>query len=211
MKIVAFNGSPKKDGNTAYAISLVLNELREKGIETEVVEVGNKKIRGCLSCGGCAKNRDEKCVISDDDVNLWIQKMKSADGVIFGSPVYYSAMAGTMKAFMDRAFYVMGVNGGMMRHKVGTAVVAVRRSGGLPTFNQLNNYLNYSEMVIPTSNYWNVIHGTIPGDAVNDPEGKQIMRVLGRNMAWLMQSLDHSKNQVEKPETEGKIYTHFVR
>ena len=137
--------------------------------------------------------------------------MKHADGIILGSPVHYAAMGGTMKSFLDRAFYVSGVNGGMMRHKIGTSVVAVRRSGGLPTFNQLNNFLCYSEMLMPTSNYWNVIHGTRPGEATQDAEGVQIMRVLGKNMAWLMKLVENGRGVVAPPEKEAKIYMHFVR
>lgn len=116
-----------------------------------------------------------------------------------------------MKAFLDRAFYVTSVNDGMLRHKVGASVVAVRRSGGVSTFDQLNNYLNYSEMLIPTSNYWNVVHGTKPGDALQDEEGVQIMRVLGKNMAWLLKVLENSKDKVAKPEREPKIFMNFIR
>lgn len=211
MKVVAFNGSPKKEGNTYSAINLVAEELKKEGIETEIVHVGNKLIRGCLACGQCAKNKDEKCVIKDDEVNSWIQKMKDADGIIIGSPVYYSAIAGTMKSFLDRAFYVTGVNGGMLNYKVGASVAAVRRSGGIPTFEQLNNYLSYAQMIIPTSNYWNVIHGTKPGDALKDDEGVQIMRVLGKNMAWTMKMVKNGKDEIPMPEAEKKTYMNFIR
>ena len=210
MKVVAFNGSPNKQGNTWHAIGMVAAELEKEGIATEIVHVGNKSIRGCVACGQCLKNKNEQCVQPGDEVNEWIQKMKHADGIIFGSPVHYAAMAGTMKSFMDRAFYVTGVNDGMLRHKVGAAVVAVRRSGGLPTFDQLNNFINYSEMLIPTSNYWNVIHGTRPGEVTQDEEGTQIMRVLGRNMAWLMKLVENGKGTVAEPERENKIYTNFI-
>jgi multimeric flavodoxin WrbA len=119
-------------------------------------------------------------------------------------------MGGTMKSFLDRAFYVAGVNGGLFRHKVGASVVAVRRSGGLPTFDQLNNFLMYSEMMVPSSNYWNVIHGTRPGEAVQDTEGVQIMRVLGKNMAWLLKLVEHGKGTVPAPEREQKTYLNFI-
>ncbi|MFZ4856213.1 MAG: flavodoxin family protein [Desulfuromonadaceae bacterium] len=210
MKVVAFNGSPNKEGNTWHAISMVAAELENNGIATEIVHVGNKSIRGCVACGQCMKNKNEQCVQPGDEVNDWIQKMKHADGIIFGSPVHYAAMAGTMKSFMDRAFYVTGVNNGMLRHKVGAAVVAVRRSGGLPTFDQLNNFINYSEMLIPTSNYWNVIHGTRPGEVTQDEEGKQIMRILGKNMAWLMKLVENGRGTVAEPERENKIYMNFI-
>ncbi|NRT86574.1 flavodoxin family protein [Clostridium beijerinckii] len=211
MKVVAFNGSPKKNGNTYEAIKAVAEELKKENIDVEIVHVGNKVIRGCMACGGCARNMNEKCVMQNDEVNEWIQKMKEADGIILGSPVHYSAIAGTMKSFLDRAFYVTSVNNGMLRHKVGASVVAVRRSGGVPTFTQLNNYLNYSEMLMPTSNYWNVVHGTAPGEAVQDEEGMQIMRVLGKNMAWLLKLADSGKANVEESKGEEKVFTNFIR
>lgn len=211
MKVVAFNGSPKKEGNTYHAIKMAAEELEKEGIEVEIVHVGNKVIRGCLACNGCVRNQNEKCVITGDEVNEWIQKMKEADGIILGSPVHYSAIGATMKAFLDRAFYVTTVNNSMLRHKVGAAVVAVRRSGGVPTFDQLNHYINYSEMLMPASNYWNVIHGTAPGEAAGDEEGRQIMRVLGKNMAWLMKLVESGRGKVKEPEVEDKIFTNFIR
>lgn len=211
MKVLAFNGSPNKEGNTYHAIKMVTAELEAQGIETEIVQVGHKTLSGCIACGQCIKNRNEQCVIPGDDVNEWIQKMKQADGIILGSPVHYSAIAGTMKSFLDRAFYVAGFNKSLFRHKVGASVVAVRRSGGLPAFEQLNNYLCYSEMLIPTSNYWNVIHGTVPGEATQDEEGVQIMRVLGKNMAWLMKLVAHGNGEIVPPELEKKHFTHFIR
>lgn len=210
IKVVAFNGSPKSEGNTYQALNIIKTELEKEEIEVEIIQVGNKEIRGCLACNECAKNQNERCII-EDEVNAWIQKMKNADGIILGSPVHYAAIAGTMKSFLDRAFYVASNNGMIFRHKVGAPVVAVRRSGGLPTFNQLSNYLNYSEMMIPTSNYWNVIHGTSPGDALQDKEGKQIMRVLAKNMAYLMKLIKNGENEVEAPEQERKEFMNFIR
>lgn len=211
MKVVAFNGSPRKVGNTYEALKIVCEQLEAKGIETEIVQVGINSVRGCMACGKCAKNKNEECTVKTDDVNLWIQKMKDADGIILGSPVHYASMAGNMKSFLDRAFYVAGANNSMFRHKVGASVVAVRRSGGLPTFNELNNYLNYSEMLVATSNYWNVIHGTKPGEAHKDEEGVQIMRVLGKNIAYLLELIENGKGKVTPPEKEKKVYTNFIR
>ena len=211
MKVVAFNGSPKKEGNTALALKLVTDELEKEGIEAEIVHVGNKVVRGCIACGRCREYKNEQCVLIDDEVNDWIQLMKQADGLLLGSPVHFAAIGGTLKSFLDRAFYVSGANGSLMRHKVGASVVAVRRSGGLPTFNQLNNFMCYAEMLIPTSNYWNVIHGTSPGEATQDEEGVQIMRVLGKNMAWLLKLVENGKGTITPPEQEVKSYMHFVR
>lgn len=211
MKVVAFNGSPRKDGNTQRALEQVGAELQRAGIEFELIQVGNKTIRGCVACGMCAKNQDERCVIANDEVNDWVQKMKQADGILIGSPVHYSGIAGTMKCFLDRSFYVAGVNGGLLRHKVGATVVAVRRSGGVSTFDGLNHYINYAEMVMPGANYWNVTHGTAPGEAELDEEGSQIMRVLGKNMAWLLQALQAARGQVHEPEREDKVFMNFIR
>lgn len=211
MKVVAINGSPKKEGNTYHAIRMVSTELEKEGIETEIIHVGNKLIQGCVACGQCAKNRNERCVLPGDEVNEGIRKMKGADGIILGTPVHYAAIGGTMKSFLDRAFYVSGSNGGLLRHKVGASVVAVRRSGGLPTFDQLNNYLHYAEMLVPSSNYWNVIHGRMPGEVVRDEEGLQIMRMLGKNMAWLMRLVEHGKGVVAEPEAESKTFMNFIR
>lgn len=210
MKVVAFNGSPKREGNTYHAIKIVAEELEKEGIDVEIVHVGDKIIRGCIACGMCYKNKNERC-ITDDEVNEWIQKMKNADGIILGSPVHYSGIAATMKAFLDRAFYVASANGGLFRHKVGASIVAVRRSGGVTTFEQLNNYLLYSEMLIPTTNYWNVIHGAKPGEVYQDEEGVQIMRLLGKNMAWLLKLKRNGEGVVSEPEKEKKVYTNFIR
>lgn len=211
MKVVAFNGSPKKQGNTYHALKMVGEELVNNGIEFEVIHVGNKNIRGCMACGQCAKNKNEECIIKTDQVNEWIQSIKDADGILLGSPVHFAGMSSTMKAFLDRAFYVHSTNGGLFRHKVGASVVSVRRSGGSVTFDSLNHYLTYSEMFMPTTNYWNVIHGTTPGDVFEDEEGMQIMRVLGKNMAFLMKALESTKATISAPECENKTFTSFVR
>lgn len=211
MKVLAINGSPKADGNTYFALKTVGAELEKEGIEVEILHIGNQSIRGCTACAQCFKNKDEKCVLPGDQVNEWIQKMKEADGLLFGSPVHYSAIGASMKAFLDRAFYVGGANGSLFRHKVGATLVAVRRSGGVTTFDQMNHYVTYSEMLVPTSNYWNVIHGGKPGDAAQDEEGVQIMRILGKNMAWLMKLVEHGKGQVTPPEKENKVFMNFVR
>lgn len=208
MNVIAINGSPKAEGNTYHGLKIVCESLENEGISTEIIHIGNKNIRGCQACGGCAKNQDQKCVI-DDEVNEIIQKLKNADGIIIGSPVYYASMAGTLKCFIDRAFYVASANGGLYRHKVGASVVAVRRSGEVATFDHLNHYFTISEMFLASSSYWNVIHGRLPGEVLQDEEGVQTMRVLGKNMAFLIKAID--KNKSDLPEKEAKIMTSFVR
>jgi len=211
MKVVAINGSPKTNGNTAYGISVVAKELEDAGIEVEVLHIGKDPIRGCIGCGTCFKNRNEKCVFDDDIANELIGKMKEADGIILASPTYYAGVNGTFKGFLDRAFYVHSANGSMFRHKVGASLTAVRRAGGTATLDQLNKYLFYAEMPVATSNYWDVLYGRIPGDAQQDGEGLQAMRILGKNMAWMLQLIENGKGKVTPPEKESKISTSFVR
>ena len=176
-----------------------------------MIHVGKETIRGCIACHGCVKKQNEACAIKDDPVNGWIQKMKAADGIVLGSPVYFSAVAGTMKSFLDRAFFVASANGGLFRHKVGAVVAAVRRSGGIPTVDSLNHYINYAEMIMPSSNYWNVAHGMKPGEMEQDGEGTQIMAVLGRNMAWIMNLIEHGKARFPAPGPVAKTWTDFIR
>jgi multimeric flavodoxin WrbA len=211
MKVIAINGSPKKEGNTFHALNIVGNVLKEQSIEFEILHIGHKMIHGCIACSNCRKNSDEKCAIDTDDLNQWVQQLKGADGIVLGSPVYFSGISGTMKCFLDRVFYVASVNGGLFRQKVGASVVAVRRTGGSATFDSLNHYLTYSEMVIATSNYWNIIHGGAPGEVENDDEGKQVMRILGKNMAWLLKMKEATVGTIEPPLKEKKELTSFIR
>jgi multimeric flavodoxin WrbA len=212
MKVVAFNGSPNKEGNTFYALQMVGNELEKEGIEFEIVHMGNKAIRGCVGCYQCTKNKDNKCVLPGDDVNEWIQLMKEADGILLAAPVYYAGIAGSMKSFLDRAFYVSGKDGTIFRHKVGAALVTLRRSGGISSWHELNNYLMAcNEMIIPTSKYWNVIHGKSPGEVSQDIEGVQTMEVLGRNMAWLLKLIEYGKESIPAPKQVIKTPMNFIR
>lgn len=211
MKVIAINGSPNKKGNTFHALSILGNELINAGIEFEILHIGHKMIHGCIACGKCAINRDEKCSITTDELNKYIPLIKQADGIVIGSPVYYSGIAGTMKCFLDRMFFVSGSNGNLLRHKVAAAVVAVRRTGGSATFDALNHYLTYSEMIIATSNYWNIIHGTRAGEALQDNEGVQIMRILGKNLIWLLKMKQMTITTVEPPKKEKKEFTNFIR
>lgn len=207
MKVIAFNGSPKANGNTYASINAVAEELKKEGIDVEIINVGNKNITGCKACGGCSKTG--KCVINDG-VNEMIEKMKDADGVILGSPVYYAGLNGTMKAFLDRAFMLVGANGAFLRHKVGVSVAVARRAGTIQAVDEMNKFLSFYEMVIPTANYWDVAFGGAPGDVLKDEEGMQIMRVLGKNMAWVLKLIENGKETVKEPEREVKIKTNYI-
>ncbi len=213
MKVVAIVGSPREGGNTHQSLKVVGDILEKSNIKVEYVNIGTKPISGCIACNGCAKNKDERCSIKDQEdlLNTTIQKIKEADGLLIGSPVYFAGVNGSMKSFLDRMFYVAGVNGGLFRHKVGASVVAVRRSGGLTTFNELNNYLMYAEMLIPTTNYWNVVHGTAKGEIHHDAEGLNILEVLGSNMVWLMNLVENGKGKVAEPEKIKKTFMNFIR
>ncbi len=211
MKVVAINGSPHKAGNTFQALKLIEFGLKAQGIDMEIIHIGNKAIRGCMACGKCRENKDEKCSITTDSVNKWIQNIKLADGLILACPVHYSGIPGTMKSFLDRAFYVAGSNGGLFRNKIATALVAVRRTGGSSTLDSLYHFLSYSEMILATSNYWNVIHGRLPGEIIQDEEGVQIMMVLANNMAWLLKMREQTKASLPAPALATKVMTNFVR
>jgi len=210
MKVVAFNGSPNGEGNTFQALRTVADELEKQGIEVEICHIGHEAIRGCQACRGCVKNKNQKC-IHEDGVNEWIQKMIAADGILFGAPVHYADIGGTMKSFLDRAFFVSSANGNLFRHKVGAGIVAARRAGGVFAMDQLNHYITYSEMVVPTANYWNVAYGLKKGDASLDLEGMQIMRMLGKNMAWVMKLVEHGEGVIDKPMPEDKVYFNMAR
>jgi multimeric flavodoxin WrbA len=190
MKVVAFNGSPRKDGNTATLIRHVLVELEKEGIETETVQIGGKSIHGCIACGKCVENKDRKCVIDKDVVNDCIEKMFEADGIILASPTYFSDLTPELKALIDRAGFVAGANGGLLRHKVGAAVVAVRRAGSIHVFDSINHLFTISQMIIPGSSYWNIGMGLDEGDVERDDEGIRTMHTLGQNMAWLLKKLN---------------------
>jgi len=190
MKVIAFNGSARKDGNTAILVNTVFKELKKAGIETEMVQLSGKKIRGCIACGKCYENKDKRCVVTNDILNECIEKMMEADGIILASPTYFTDVSSEMKALIDRAGYVARANDHMFRHKVGAAVVAARRAGAIHTFDTLNHFFLISQMVVPGSSYWNIGMGLAPGDVRKDKEGLATMKTLGTNMAWLMKKLE---------------------
>lgn len=190
MKVVAFNGSPRKEGNTAALVKHVLAELEKEGVETEIVQVGGKRIQGCTACGKCYEKMDRKCINDKDIVNECIEKMLEADGIILASPTYFADLTPELKAVIDRAGFVAKANSEMFRHKVGAAVVAVRRAGSIHVFDSINHFFTISQMIIPGSSYWNMGMGLAEGDVEKDEEGIQTMQTLGQNMAWLLKKLN---------------------
>jgi multimeric flavodoxin WrbA len=189
MKVVAFNGSARKGGNTYVSLRRVLAELEKEGIETELVEMSGSNIHGCLACRKCSTRQDGRCSQTGDIGNVYIEKMAAADGVLLGSPTYVTDVSPEIKALIDRACLVARANGQMFRRKVGAAVVAVRRAGATHAFDTLNHFFLISEMIVPGSSYWNVTIGRDPGDVEKDAEGMATMETLGRNMAWLMKKI----------------------
>ncbi|MFZ1084433.1 MAG: flavodoxin family protein [Terracidiphilus sp.] len=189
IKVVAFNGSARKDGNTAILLRTVLKELEADGIKTELIELSGLKIHGCVACRECSRNKDGKCGQKNDDGNALIEKMEQADGILLGSPTYVADISPEIKALMDRACLVSKANGGLFRRKVGAAVVAVRRAGAIHAFDSLNHFFLISEMIVPGSSYWNIGVGLAPGDVERDEEGIRTMKTLGQNMAWLLKKL----------------------
>jgi multimeric flavodoxin WrbA len=189
MKVVAFNGSARKDGNTAILVRTLFKELEKAGIETELVQMAGKKIRGCTACMKCRENTDRRCAVTGDFANTCIEKMDEADGIILASPTYFADVSAEMKGLIERAGFVAMGNGAMFRRKVGAAVVAVRRGGAIHAFDTINHFFFINQMVVPGSSYWNVGIGLAPGDVENDDEGIATMKTLGANMAWVMKKL----------------------
>ena len=189
MKVIAFNGSPRKDGNTATLIREVQKELDEQSIEMEIVHLKGP-IQGCIACFKCHEKKDGKCALDKDIINNCIEKMAKADGIILGSPTYFADLTPELKALIDRAGFVGKANGDMFKRKVGAAVVAVRRAGAIHVFDSINHFFLIGQMVIPGSSYWNIGMGLEEKDVEKDPEGLQTMRVLGQNMAWLMKNIN---------------------
>ena len=206
MKVLLINGSPKKAGCTFTALNEVSKSLNEEGIETEIFQVGAKPIAGCIGCGSCRKKG--KCIF-DDVVNECMPKAKEADAIIVGSPVHYASASGAITSFMDRLFYS---SGGALQYKPGAAIASARRAGTTATLDQLTKYVTISNMPVISSSYWNMVHGNTPEEVLQDLEGIQIMRTLGKNMAWILKCIESSKKSgIPMPQKEEKIYTNFIR
>lgn len=205
MKVLLINGSPHKDGCTKRALKEVENVLNEEGIDTEIFEIGVLPISGCISCGKCREIG--KCVINDG-VNIAKEKLKLADGIVIGSPVYYASPNGSLISFLDRLFFSFSLD---LRMKVGASVVSSRRAGGVSSFDVLNKYFTISQMPIASSQYWNEVHGFTKEDVEKDLEGLQTMRTLGRNMAFLIKSIALGKDKYGLPKKEAHLSTSFIK
>lgn len=206
MKVLLINGSPKKDGNTAFALNQMVEVFQSEGFETEIIQVGSQLIRGCTGCGSCYKLG--RCVF-DDVVNETATKLQNADGLVLGSPVYYASPNGTLLSFLDRLFYSSGSID--KRMKVGASVVVARRGGCTASMDVLNKYFTISQMPVASSTYWNIIHGAKPGEASQDGEGIRTVRNLAKNMVFLMRSVAMGKDSIGLPEPEKKVFTNFIR
>lgn len=206
MKVLLFNGSPHAKGCTYTALCEIEKELQKNGIETEIFHIGTSPIGGCLGCGACAKLG--KCV-QDDVVNVASQKVKEADGYIFGSPVHYAAPSGAMVSFMDRLFYSAGSH---MAYKPAASVISARRGGTTAAYDQLNKYIGINNMIMTPAPYWNMVHGSCPDDVLKDEEGLRNMRMIGQSMSWLLKLIESGKeNGLVHPQPEEKVRTNFIR
>lgn len=208
MKVLLVNGSPHEKGCTYTALNEAALMLREARIETELFWIGSGPIRGCTGCGHCKRSRTGRCVFDGDAVNEVLERAEQADGFLFGSPVHYAAAGGAMTSLLDRCFYA----GNAFAHKPGAAVVSCRRGGSTAALDQLNKYFTIAEMPVVSSQYWNMVHGNTPDEVRQDLEGMQVMRTLGKNMAWLLRCIEAGKAAgIPLPQREKRIGTNFIR
>jgi multimeric flavodoxin WrbA len=189
MKVVAFNGSSRKDSNTAILVKTVLEELGKEGIETEFIQLAGESVRGCIACRKCFERKDKRCAVDADNLNEYLAKMIEAQGIILGSPVYFTDVSANMKALIERCGYVSAANGGLLKRKVGAAVVAVRRAGAVHTFDTINHLFLHAQMIVVGSSYWNLGIGRETGEVQGDAEGLGTMKTLGQNIAWVLRKI----------------------
>ncbi|MEY8461217.1 flavodoxin family protein [Eggerthellaceae bacterium 24-137] len=209
MKVLLINGSPRMQGNTNRVLEEAAAALKAEGVETEIFWIGNKEIRGCIACGICGKKGDKRCVFDADCCNELIAKAAEADGFIVGSPVYYAGMAGSLRALMDRLFYAGGAN---FRFKPAAGIAVARRAGAVEAADQINKYFQINCQPLVSSTYWGLAYGRMPGEVEGDGEGLHTMRVLAKNMAWLLKCIEAGAAAgVPTPEVEPKVMTNFVR
>ena len=209
MKVVLVNGSPRAKGCTYTALSIIADELKNQGVDSEIIWLGNGPVRGCIGCGGCRKSGKDRCIFGDDGVADIAEKLKEADGYVFGAAVHYASPNGAALAALDRIFYSAGKH---MQFKPAASVVSARRAGTTASYDVLNKYMGINNMLIVPSTYWNMVHGYTPEDVMKDREGVSIMRAIGSNMAWLLKLLASAKGtELEKPVIIPKEMTNFIR
>lgn len=208
MNVILVNGSPKKNGNTAQLLKLAAAQLEAAGIGVEIMNVGGLHLHGCIACNYCANSPENMCVFRDDPVNAFSGKLREADGIVLAAPTYYAGIPGAMKCFLDRVFY-SGM--GRFRHKIGTSLAVLRRSGGVGVFQQLNNYLNLAEMVPAPSQYWMAVHGLEPGEVLGDEEGLQTLRKNMDSFIWLLKLVNENRQSYPPPPNEPRVMTNFMR
>lgn len=209
MKVLMLNGSPHEKGCTYTALNEIAKTLSENGIESEIFWMGREEIKDCVACGGCAIAKNNRCIFNGDAVNTFLEKAEKADGFVFGSPVYYAHASGRVLSLLDRVFYS---GSRVFRRKPCAVIASARRAGTTCAIDDLMKYPTISEMIVVSSQYWNMVHGAVPEQVLQDEEGLQTMRVLARNMAWLMKSLECAeKSGIEAPEREKRIFTNFIR
>ena len=207
MKVLLINGSPRADGCTFTALTEISNVLNAESIETEILQIGNKPVQDCIGCGGCVDKG--KCVFSTDPVNEWIEKAESADGFVFGSPVYYAHPSGRILSAMDRLFYAGGKN---FEHKPAAVIASARRAGTTASLDALSKHLGIAQMPVISSTYWNMVHGNSPDETKQDFEGMETMRNIGANMAWILKCIQAGKNiGINVPQTKKSVRTNFIR
>ena len=209
MKVIAINGSPRENGNTFFVLSKMAEELKKEKIDTEIIQIGSQKIRGCMGCGHCFQSENNHCSITDDMLNNTVDMVRKADGLILGSPTYYAGIAGTMKSFCDRLFYTSFRK--YFKYKVGSSVSIARRAGAVDVIHQLNNYFNLAEMIIAPSQYWSIVFGAAQAEVAKDEEGIQTLQRNAQAMVWLLKIIDATRNTIPAPVHEGRARTNFIR
>lgn len=208
MKVIAINGSPRKDSNTLHVLRAMKTELSKEQIDVEIVDVGNQLIHGCIACGYCSSSENNLCVFKNDLVNETALKMRDADGIILSSPTYYASISGTMKSFLDRIFYT---SSSYFKYKVGSCISIARRAGGVDVTYQLNSYFQLAKMIVTPTQYWPIVYGTTPGQVLQDTEGMQTATQSAKDMAWLLKVLNQGKQTFPLPPEDERARMNFIR
>lgn len=211
MKVIGINGSPRVDGNTNAALSVMKEEFEKNQIDFEIIHVGREAIRGCINCNYCSKSEGNRCMFKNDMVNEVTEKMRNSDGFVLASPTYYAGIAGGMKSFLDRAFFSSAAGGGYFQNKVCSSMAVVRRAGGVDVVHQLNNFLHLAEVIIAPTQYWNIGYGLEKEQVHGDAEGMQTIRRNAQGMIWLLKMKEATKDLIPAPTKEDRAITNFIR